>query len=667
MDVAANTAKLQTDVQKIHGQLDNVSSIAGKVGTALAGAFTITAITGAATQVLNYASKIADLSAQTGLTTKTIQEMQHAANLTGASLEKFTNAAFSLGTKIAGGGDSVVNSLNKLGLSYEQLRQMSPDQQFNVITAALGHVQNAQDRNKLAVELFGKSAQAILPAIAQGYDNLAKSAVVAGDAQIQALDMAGDALDSFLEGAKNLSVQLAGGLVIAIRETVHWINESSAAVALVKRGFAEWATVLETVGLKSRDVPKVLEETRVKASLLPQPLQAVSLSVLEQETRMKALEVQHRATSVSTQTLAIAQDEVDENIQRLTRSFEQQIEAFRRQNTLQNTVYDGFKLLRVEFTEAIPVVQNFTTSALEPFKAGLQSSLTHITTWGQAFKDTFTNLPSVILGAIQGGGSVLGAVGAHIGTSIMSKFQTTFGPAIEAALPFGIGKAITQLLPSLGALFGPVAEKIGQFFRNIFGGPSAEEIRGRQAVADFEAQLHSLLTETQRVEAGNQAWKMTVIAIRDAYIAQGLSENEALQAAERLWASSRQGGDASLRIIEEIKRIMQGGAAAAGDFAANLDSATRPRTIDIGFNVREVPDFDFTIPGPGFATGSAGIRNFGSGTPVVLHGRERVQTEAQMKAEQASNVGPLIDDMRRMMRDLPRAMKLAMKDALVGV
>lgn len=217
VDVAANTAKLQTDVQKIHGQLDNVGAMASKVGTVLAGAFTVTAITNAASQVLNYAGKISDLSAQTGLTTDTIQEMQHAATLTGASLENFTNAAFKLGTTIAGGDDSVHAALNKLGLSYEEIRRMSPDQQFKVIASALGDLENVQDRNRIAVDLFGKAAKDILPAISAGYDELASAAFKASEDQIEALDKAGEALDGFMLQVKGAAVMFAGMVVLGVQ------------------------------------------------------------------------------------------------------------------------------------------------------------------------------------------------------------------------------------------------------------------------------------------------------------------------------------------------------------------------------------------------------------------------------------------------------------------
>ena len=128
--------------------------------------------------------KAADLAAQTGLSTRTIQEMSHAAKMTGASLDNFTNAAFKLGTNLAGGSDSVHAAVQRLNLSYDELRRMSPDQQFETIAIALGGVEDAQDRNRLAVELYGTAAKAILPAIAQGYDELRDSASVAGDERI---------------------------------------------------------------------------------------------------------------------------------------------------------------------------------------------------------------------------------------------------------------------------------------------------------------------------------------------------------------------------------------------------------------------------------------------------------------------------------------------------
>jgi hypothetical protein len=71
-----------------------------------------------------------------------------------------------------------------------------------------------------------------------------------------------------------------------------------------------------------------------------------------------------------------------------------------------------------------------------------------------------------------------------------------------------------------------------------------------------------------------------------------------------------------------------------------------PREVDVDINYRERREGGGggggrrrDDDGDGFANGSAGIRDFGTGTWAILHGRERVQTEAQMRQEQAFGGG----------------------------
>ena len=679
VDVAANTVKLQQDVNRIQGSLDGVTSYAAKVGTALAGAFTITAVTGAASKILQYAGNIKDLSEQTGLTTKTIQEMRHAANLGGTSLESFTNAAFKLGVNLAGGGNSVHAALGKMGLSLEALRQMSPDEQFHAIAKALAGVANVQERNALGLAVMGKGYQQISASIGD-YIETAKRAVVVGDDQLTALDQTSKAFDSFTEGAMNLGVHLAGGLVIAIQEAMRWFESMTGVVASVKKGFEAWGDALEYVGLRTSALPKVaaqLTETGRVAANLPQPIRQLSASFEDQEQVMKALSAQHARTALSSKSIGVAQSEVNPQVQRLTDSFNAQIEAFRRTNTLANSVMESFRLMRVELRETIPVLQNLTTNGFEPFKATVEQNKTTLTGWGAHARDIFGGVPQSIMNAIQGGGSIIGAAGASIGTSLMTKFSEKFGPAIKSALPFGIGEAVTALLPTLGALFGPVAEKIGGFFKSIFGGPSAEELRGRQAVADFEAQLAGLLTQTQRNEAGNESWKATVIAIRDAYILAGKTEAEALAAAENLWKSSKAGAGATEAAIAAIRAVMDSVGTSASTTANALNDAFRDRsfTIDETRNISENiyrNVFEAEGTGEGYALGTKGMtgsffQNFGAGRRVTLHGEEAVvrKDQAGAFADEFGGGSEGLDMIRQMVRDLPRAMKVAVEDAML--
>jgi hypothetical protein len=261
----------------------------------------------------------------------------------------------------------------------------------------------------------------------------------------------------------------------------------------------------------------------------------------------------------------------------------------------------------------------------------------------------------------------------------MQGFTAKFGPAITAALPFGIGSAITALLPTLGPMFGPVAEKIAGFFKSIFGGPSQEELRGRQAVADFEKQLAGLLTQTQKNEAGNESWKMTVIAIRDAYIAMGRTEAEALADAERLWKSSKGAAGESARVIAEIEAKMKAQAAAAVDGIEKIGVALDqlPDRVDIPINITS-PEGDPTRVGEGYARGTMAttgswFRNFGAGTAAMLHGDEAVVPRGQAAAfAEATGVGGMSDavavevaGLRSDFALLPQMIGRAVRDAVL--
>lgn len=642
--VGALRVILSADTAEFKSGLDQANKLTGDFSGKLTGLqaqvqgfskvfgtmFTVGAIAAASKQVLDYAGNMQDLADQTGLTAEALQEMGFAAKQSGSTLESFTNAAFKLGTNLAEGTERVRDAVRSLGLSYDALAASSPAEQFKQTAIALGKVEDVQERNRLGVILYGKVYKEMAGAVNAGYDELARRASKSSDEQIKALSDAGDAWDDLKSKVMTLGVLIGGSfaksmesLGVALRQDAEFLNKYVGVVRLTAQAFEDWGTILG----KAAEAPKVLTAA---VKTLPAPIEAVNLSTEEQEKRMKALEAQHGRVTISTKKVGEAQEEVDENIQRLTASFESQIAAFRRTNTLAGSVHESFRLMRVDFSETIPVIQNLTTNGFEPFKATLAASGTAIRTWGDTAREIFGGVPQAIVNAIQGGGSIIAAAGASIGVSLMSKFQSTFGPAIEAALPFGIGKAITALLPTLGALFGPIAQKIGDFFRNIFGGPSAEEMRGRQAVADFEAQLESTLTATQRAEAGNEDWKKTVIAIRDAYLAAGRTEAEAMAAAERLWQSSKKGAAETEAAIAAIQAVLDEAKNATEELGDAMDRTFRPRTIDVSTGEEST-----TMPvDDGHAVGTMGrygswFKNFGSGMQTSLHGMEAVVRQDQ--------------------------------------
>lgn len=240
-----------------------------------------------------------------------------------------------------------------------------------------------------------------------------------------------------------------------------------------------------------------------------------------------------------------------------------------------------------------------------------------------------TGISSIFQAAFTGGGGALGAV---------QSFATQTLSSLLGMIPM-LGPFLSGFAGPIVAMFSKLGSMVSGFFRSLFGGPSGEEVRGRQAVAEFEAALKSTLTETQRLEAGNEAWKETVIAIRDAYLANGRTEAEALADAERLWQSSKLSAEEQAKVIAEIERKMQ----EAGDQA--VDSVNRigraldslPGSINIPVNIERQGDDVGAFQGadPGFKTGTLGRLGtfFGrfppSGFLTKLHNTEAVITPDQ--------------------------------------
>ena len=480
----------------------------GAAFKALAPALSVAAIGAAAMKILDYAGKINDLSAQTGLTTRSIQEMAHAAKMTGASLDSFTNAAFKLGTNLAGGSNSVQGAVEKLGLSYDQLRKQSPDEQFTTITTALGGVENAQERNRLAVELFGKTAKEILPAIAEGYDTLARSALIAGDDQLKALDLAGDALATFWEGVMAAGVHVAGGFVILGREIGRFLEVSQE----LSRFSQQTATYLEVLGVKTQALPKVFRETSVAVGNLPAPIKAVSLSFADQERIAKSLDTQILA-SIDTKKAAV---KTEKDLEAAAKAFAASVKNDFYTADYYVPLKQGVEALSFELEE-LPSSAAIAAAGLASFKAAVQDTGTATDGLGAAIKEglagVLATIPGTLARAFEGGGDWVGAA-----KSLASQFGATLGGNIGEFFGGRLGR---QLGEAIGSLAGPLVGKIASLFT------SANTAEVRKYNAEIATVQDTLLAQYGTLEDLEAAAQRVGLSFRENWGHQGAAGLEA--------------------------------------------------------------------------------------------------------------------------------------------
>lgn len=193
IDVPPGIAKIAAESRAAGTALDTMKSVALNVASAFGIAFSVGAVKSWVADVVNAGSHIQDLSKKLGVSTDAVQRWEYAVSLSGGSIDTVDKAVAFMNRTLSEGDAGTIAILKKLGLSFETIRAMRPEDAFNTITDAIAKVPDPMLKAEAATKLFSRSGQELLPAIAEGFVQTAHSASVMSDATIQALDEAGDA------------------------------------------------------------------------------------------------------------------------------------------------------------------------------------------------------------------------------------------------------------------------------------------------------------------------------------------------------------------------------------------------------------------------------------------------------------------------------------------
>ena len=185
-----------------------------------------------------YADNVMQLSTQYGLTTDKIQEFQYMSELTDTSLETITGSMTKLTknmqTATKGTGDAYAR-FEKLGISVTDTEGnlRSTDEVFAEAISRLGNVENATERDALAMNIFGKSAMDLNPLIAVGREGLAD---YREEAHNMGYVLDTDTLESL--GAVDDAMQRANKRIDAVKNQIG--RYLAPIVAEITEAFAEW-------------------------------------------------------------------------------------------------------------------------------------------------------------------------------------------------------------------------------------------------------------------------------------------------------------------------------------------------------------------------------------------------------------------------------------------
>lgn len=186
-----------------------------------------------------------DLANKLGVSTDAIQRWEQAGAKSGVTAEQFADAAFKLGVRLAGGSGSVKQALEDLakasgdvGISWQALRGLPLEQKLQIINEALEKITDSDERNRIGVELYGKSFSGIAAAVADGYTKIAREATVTERAQLEALDRMSEAWDQFVKKQQKHLQAWLGSQVTMVEQSKKLTKEQQAALdEILSRSF----------------------------------------------------------------------------------------------------------------------------------------------------------------------------------------------------------------------------------------------------------------------------------------------------------------------------------------------------------------------------------------------------------------------------------------------
>jgi len=247
------------------GLSDTFSKMAGLAVGAAAIAAPIALAAVEFKKLADYAGGITDLAAQTGLTAEATMIWGQALKNAGLGAEALGPLVNKLQKALSGvneDGQATNGAFTKLGLNFDKLRGMKPDQQLQAVGDALKDIPSPTDRAALAMEIFGKSGGKALAvftdsgAIETAKMQLGLLATTLG-ANIESLDKLSDAIDS---AGSNKSMQLMAGFAAAYAgdmeraaDAINGIDLSALGLGMgdiSKKGYTFVESILKIANLK---------------------------------------------------------------------------------------------------------------------------------------------------------------------------------------------------------------------------------------------------------------------------------------------------------------------------------------------------------------------------------------------------------------------------------
>lgn len=149
-----------------------------------------------------------------GISAGAFSELAFAAKGSGVGLDELSASLAKMQKAISSTGSGVgtaKSTFDALGLTFAEIKTLTPDQQFEVFAQRINDLKVPADKTRAAIELFGRAGADMLPLFSQGAEGIAKARLEAGllgasfsDDTIERLHQTQESIDHLTSSLKGL-------------------------------------------------------------------------------------------------------------------------------------------------------------------------------------------------------------------------------------------------------------------------------------------------------------------------------------------------------------------------------------------------------------------------------------------------------------------------------
>jgi tetratricopeptide (TPR) repeat protein len=166
-----------------------------------------------------------DLAARTGETAGELAVLQRAfqnAGMSGGEVGTMLNRLQRFMIEASEGGKTQVEAMEKLGLSYDELKTKSPSEQLQILAQRIAAIDDPAQRSAIAMQIFGRGGGEMMPllrAMGVELDN-ARAQLGSYPAAIDRANKALDTIGDNFVAVKNKVVEFVTGALVDIAPTI---------------------------------------------------------------------------------------------------------------------------------------------------------------------------------------------------------------------------------------------------------------------------------------------------------------------------------------------------------------------------------------------------------------------------------------------------------------